>query len=133
MDTGVRLYADPAADWHLTADLLLDDRDGTFLACFNEEEGAYRGLLVRKAGNMLSVQVGEEAVFSTLVFDGAHNILDVEKTGSGYTVRFNGVLLGTTDSEALPYYGSLLVGAERNFDLEPFRQSNLTVWSLTVE
>ena len=133
VDTGVRLYADPAADWHLTADLLLDDRDGTFLSCFNEEEGAYRGLLVRKAGNILSIQVGEEAVFSTLVFDGAHNILDVEKTGSGYTVRFNGVLLGTADSEALPYYGSLLVGAERNFDLEPFRQSNLTVWSLTVE
>ena len=76
---------------------------------------------------------GEGAVFSTLVFDGAHNILDVVKTGSGYTVRFNGVLLGTADSEALPYYGSLLVGAERNFDLEPFRQSNLTVWSLTVE
>ena len=51
----------------------------------------------------------------------------------GYTVRFNGVLLGTADSEALPYYGSLLVGAERNSDLEPFRQSALTVWSLTVE
>lgn len=133
VDTGVRLYADPAADWHLTADLLLDDRDGTFLSCFNEEEGAYRGLLVRKAGNMLSVQVGEGAVFSTLVFDGSHNILDVEKTGSSYTVRFNGVLLGTADSEALPYYGSLLVGAERDYDLEPFRQSNLTVWSLKVE
>ena len=113
--------------------MLLDDRDGTFLSCFNEEEGAYRGLLVRKGGNILSIQVGEGAVFSTLVFDGAHNILDVEKTGSGYTVRFNGVLLGTADSEALPYYGSLLVGAERNFDLEPFRQSNLTVWSLAVE
>lgn len=133
MDTGVQLYADPAADWHLTADLLLDDRDGTFLSCFNEEEGAYRGLLVRKGGNILSIQVGEGAVFSTLAFDGTHNILDVEKTGSGYTVRFNGVLLETADSEAQPYYGSLLVGAERNFDLEPFRQSNLTVWSLTVE
>ncbi len=55
------------------------------------------------------------------------------RPGSGYTVRFNGVLLGTADSEALPYYGSLLVGAERNFDLELFRQSALTVWSLTVE
>lgn len=55
------------------------------------------------------------------------------RPGSGYTVRFNGVLPGTADSEALPYYGSLLVGAERNFDLELFRQSNLTVWSLTVE
>lgn len=133
VDTGVRLYANPAADWHLTADLLLDDRDGTFLSCFNEEEGAYRGLLVRKAGNMLSVQVGEGAVFSTLVFDGAHNTLDIEKTGDSYSVTFNGTLLGTADSEALPYYGSLLVGAERNYDLEPFRQSNLTVWSLKVE
>ena len=28
---------------------------------------------------------------------------------------------------------ALLVGAERDYDLEPFRQSNLTVWSLTVE
>lgn len=132
MDTGVRLYADPAADWHLTADLLLDDRDGTFLSCFNEEEGAYRGLLVRKAGNILSIQVGEGAVFSTLVFDGTHNILTWKRPAAA-TIRFNGVLLGTADSEALPYYGSLLVGAERNFDLEPFRQSNLTVWSLTVE
>lgn len=42
-------------------------------------------------------------------------------------------MLGTADSEAQPYYGSLLVGAERNFNLEPFRQSALTVWSLTVE
>ena len=56
-----------------------------------------------------------------------------EHSGSGYTVRFNGVLLGTADSEALPYYGSLLVGAERDYDLEPFRQSALTVWSLKVE
>ena len=55
------------------------------------------------------------------------------RPGSGYTVRFNDVLLGTADSEAQPYYGSLLVGAERNSDLEPFRQSALTVWSLTVE
>jgi hypothetical protein len=43
------------------------------------------------------------------------------------------VLLGTADSEALSYYGSLLVGAERDYDLEPFRQSALTVWSLTAE
>lgn len=55
------------------------------------------------------------------------------RPGIGYTVRFNGVLLETADSEAQPYYGSLLVDAERNFDLEPFRQSALTVWSLTVE
>ena len=43
------------------------------------------------------------------------------------------MMLGTADSEALPYYGSLLVGTEQNFALEPFRQSALTVWSLTVE
>ena len=55
------------------------------------------------------------------------------RPGSSYTVRFNGVMLGTADSEAPPYYGSLLVGAERDYDLEPFRQSALTVWSLTVE
>lgn len=55
------------------------------------------------------------------------------RPGIGYTVRFNGMMLGTADSEALPYYGSLLVGAEQNFALEPFRQSALTVWSLTVE
>lgn len=55
------------------------------------------------------------------------------RPGSNYTVRFNGVLLGTADSEAQPHYGSLLVGAERDYDLEPFRQSALTVWSLTVE
>ena len=133
VDTGVRLYADPEADWHLTADLLLDDRDGTYLSCFNEETDAYRGLLVRKSGNTLSVQVGNGAVFSTLVFDGSHNTLEIEKTGSSYSVSFNGTLLGRLDSPAQPYYGSLLVGAERSYELEPFRQSQLTVWSLTVE
>lgn len=56
MDTGVRLYADPAADWHLTADLLLDDRDGTFLSCFNEEEGAYRGHIVYPGGGGSCIQ-----------------------------------------------------------------------------
>ena len=133
LDTGVRLYADPKADWHLTADLLLDDQDGTYLSCFNEEVDAYRGLLVRKSGNTLTVQVGGGAGFSTLVFDGTHNTLDIEKTGSSYTVTFNGTLLGRLDSPTQPYYGSLLVGAERDYDLEPFRQSALTVWSLTVE
>lgn len=133
LDTDVRLYADPKADWHLTADLLLDGQDGTYLSCFNEEVDAYRGLLVRKSGNTLTVQVGGEASFSTLVFDGPHNTLDIVKTGDSYAVSFNGTLLGTTDSPTQPYYGSLLVGAERGYDLEPFRQSPLTVWSLTVE
>lgn len=133
LDTGVQLYADPKADWHLTADLLLDDQDGTYLSCFNEEVDAYRGLLVRKSGNTLTVQVGGGAGFSTLVFDGSHNTLDIEKTGSSYTVSFGGTLLGRLDSPTQPYYGSLLVGGERDYDLEPFRQSALTVWSLTVE
>ena len=133
LDTGVQLYADPKADWHLTADLLLDDQDGTYLSCFNEEVDAYRGLLVRKSGNTLTVQVGGGAGFSTLVFDGTHNTLDIEKTGSSYTVSFGGTLLGRLDSPTQPYYGSLLVGGERDYDLEPFRQSALTVWSLTVE
>ena len=133
LDTGVQLYADPKADWHLTADLLLDDQDGTYLSCFNEEVDAYRGLLVRKSGNTLTVQVGGGAGFSTLVFDGSHNTLDIEKTGSSYTVSFGGTLLGRLDSPTQPYYGSLLVGGERDYDLEPFRQSALTVWSLTVK
>ncbi len=133
VDTGVRLYADPETDWHLTADLLLDDQDGTYLSCFNEEVNAYRGLLVRKSGNTLTVQVGGGVSFSTLVFDGPHNTLDIQKTGSSYAVSFGGTLLGRLDSPTQPYYGSLLVGAERDYDLEPFRQSQLTVWSLTVE
>ena len=133
LDTGVQLYADPKADWHLTADLLLDGQDGTYLSCFNEEVDAYRGLLVRKSVNTLTVQVGGEASFSTLVFDGPHNTLDIQKTGDSYAVSFGGTLLGRLDSPTQPYYGSLLVGAERGYDLEPFRQSPLTVWSLTVE
>ena len=133
VDTGVQLYADPEASWRLTADLVIGPEDGTYLSCFNEEEGAYRGLLVRKSGNLLTVQVGSGAVLSSLVYQGSEDRLVIEKQGSTYTVTLNGESLGTADSPAERYYGTLLVGAERDYDLQVFRQSALTVNSLTVE
>lgn len=132
VDTGVQLYADPDADWRLTADLVLDAADGTYLSCFNEEEGAYRGLLVRKTQDTLSVQVGSSAQLSTLVYPSAQNELVIEKRGSTYTVSLNGASLGTVESPCAPYYGTLLVDAERGYDLQPFRYAALTVSSLTV-
>lgn len=133
VDTGVQLYADPDASWRLTANLVIDDTDGTYLSCFNEEEDAYRGLLVRKTQDTLSVQVGNSALLSTLVYPSAQNELVVEKHGSQYTVSLNGASLGTVDSPCDAYYGTLLVDAERGYDLQPFRFSALTVASLTVE
>ena len=129
----MQLYADLSASWRLTADLVIGPEDGTYLSCFNEEEEAYRGLLVRKSGNLLSVQVGSGAVFSSLVYESAGNRLVIEKQGSTYTVTLNDGSLGEAESPAESYYGTLLVGAERDYDLQVFRQSALTVNNLTVE
>ena len=134
IDTGVQLYADPNASWRLTADLVIGDEDGTYLSCFNEEENAYRGLLVRKTQDTFSVQVGNSTLFSTLAFNSRQNTLVIEKRGAAYTVTLNGAVIGTTeDSLCEAYYDSLLIDAERDYDLQPFRNANLTVSALTVE
>lgn len=134
IDTGVQLYADPEASWRLTADLVFGEEDGTYLSCFNEEENAYRGLLVRKTQNTLSVQVGNSTIFSTLIYESRQNTLVIEKRGAAYTVTLNGAVIGTTeDSLCEAYYGSLLIDAERDYDLQPFRNASLTVSALTVE
>ena len=133
VDTGVQLYADPDASWRLTANLVIDEKDGTYLSCFNEEETAYRGLLVRKTQDTFSVQVGSSAQLSTLVYPSAQNELVIEKRGSSYTVSLNGQSLGTVDSPCDAYAGTLLVDAERGYDLQPFRFAALTVSRLTIE
>ena len=133
VDTGVQLYADPNASWRLTADFVIGEEDGTYLSCFNEEENAYHGLLVRKTQDTLSVQVGNSALLSTVAYPSAQNELVIEKHGSTYTVTLNGESLGSVDSACAPYYGTLLVDAERGYDLEPFRYSTLTVSALSVE
>ena len=132
IDTGVQLYADPNASWTLTADIAIDDQDGTYLSCFNEEEDAYSGLLVRKSQNTLSVQVGSGVYLSTLVYPGKQNLLTIQKNGSTYTVTLGDELLGTAEYTCAPYYGTLLIDAERGYDLEPFRYSTFTVNELTI-
>ena len=133
VDTGVQLYADPNASWRLTANIVIGEQDGTYLSCFNEEESAYRGLLVRKTQNTLSVQVGNSALLSTVAYAGAQNELVIEKRGNSYAVTLNGESIGSVDSPCEAYYGTLLVDAERGYDLAPFRYSTLTVSSLQVE
>ena len=133
VDTGVQLYADPQAGWRLTAYFEIGDADGTYLSCFNEEEGNYHGLLVRKADNTLSVQVGNSALLSTIAYAGAKNALVIEKRGSSYAVTLNGEDLGAVDSPCDPYYGTLLIDAERDYDMQPFRYSNLPVHRLEIE
>lgn len=133
VDTGVQLYAEPNASWRLTANIVIGEEDGTYLSCFNEEENAYRGLLVRKTQNTLSVQVGNSALLSTVAYAGAQNELVIEKRGSSYAVTLNGESIGSVDSPCEAYYGTLLVDAERGYDLAPFRYSTLTVSSLQVE
>ncbi len=132
IDTGMQLYADPDASWTLTADINIDEQDGTYLSCFNEEADAYSGLLVRKSQDTLSVQIGGGIYLSTLVYPGQQNLLKIQKSGSTYTVTLGSELLGTAEYTCTPYYGTLLIGAERGYDLEPFRYSTLTVNELTV-
>lgn len=133
VDTGVQLYADPDASWTLTANIVIDDNDGTYLSCFNEETDAYSGLLVRKSQDTLSVQIGGGGYLSTLVYPGEQNTLTIQKTGSTYTVKLNDETIGTLEYTCDPYYGTLLIDAERSYDLEPFRYSTFTVNALTVE
>ena len=57
----------------------------------------------------------------------------IEKRGSSYTVSLNGQSLGTVDSPCDAYAGTLLVDAERGYDLQPFRFAALTVSHLTIE
>lgn len=50
VDTGVRLYERPYAPYTVLAqiDTTADSADMVYISCFSEEEGHYRGLLVRK-------------------------------------------------------------------------------------
>ena len=133
IDTGVSLYDDPAKSWTVLARFQEGDAlgSGVYFSCFAEEEGRYRGLLVRRTGaGRLEILCGREGVEAD-VGAGAEATLAVVKSLYRYTVYLNGEKL--MDGARLPaaaFAGHLLIAAQETSEGEIFRRSAVTVYQL---
>lgn len=136
IDTGVRLLESEATRFTLLASFTPrpSQTDNVFLSCFAEEEGNYRGLLVRQLDDeTLNVIVGSNYSVTAPLRVGEPVHLAIVKNGSRYTVYVDGVRVQeTVDLPADAFDGTLLVGAQTDSDGRIFRASQTNVNSLTV-
>lgn len=136
VDTGRALYADPDASWTLLSQISpqVDAGDQVYFSCFNEEDGAFRGLLVRRAGEgTLNILYGDGLGFDTALPTDTDSTLIVVKNRSEYTIYLNGTkILDSAASVCESYDGNLLVGCEERPDGTRLRYSGTTVYNLWV-
>lgn len=135
VDTGMQLYYEPERDWTLLAELdtLAPNANGVYFSCFAEEEGKYRGLLVRKDDKQLHVIVGNNFYVELLVPEDKSTKIAITKSGDTYNIWLNGIKIAqdiVNPCEA--YIGSLLIGCQDSMDYEKFRFSQVTVNQMEV-
>lgn len=136
VDTGVQLFYEKEKDWTMLVDLntQTETPNGVFVSCFSEEEGAYRGLLIRKDDNVFHVIVGTNYYVEVLLPEDDSAKIAVVKKGDTYGVYVNGVSVAqdiVSPSDA--YIGELLIGAQETADFERFRYSGVTVNRLEIK
>ena len=138
LDTGIQLYDNPLNSWTLLTEFeapSYEDENGVVLACYDETEGNYHGLLVRTNENHHLIiafssymnfdagQVREGQVIRLGVIKN-HDSIDVYMNGS----RLNGTKLGSFSA----YEGNLLLAAQHTADGELFRFSKPVIHDLVV-
>ena len=102
-------------------------------SCFSETE-PYRGLLVRlTADDQLDVVVGSNYYTKVDLPQKDLVTLAIAKNGGQYFIYLEGEQVAHVESDCENYNGPLLLGAERGYDLQPFRFASLTVSRLTIE
>ena len=135
VDTGVMLYSEADESWTLLTRFRAGDDHGSgvYLSCFAEEEGNYRGLLVRRTNpNVLNVMYGNYGL-NCDVEDGQDVTLAVVKQRFDYTVYVNGEkVVGVQPVPVESYPGTLLVGAQETMGGEKMRFGAVTVYNLEV-
>ena len=135
LDTGLSLYGNPYAPYTILAqlDTACEGEDMVFLSCFSEEEGRYRGVLVRKENDGAIYVVFHSGAYVTLKDFGDVLNLAVVKNDLTYQVYADGQLAGSLTLNALdPYDGPLLLGCELDAQGRPFRHSEVRVRNLEV-
>ena len=134
-DTGVLLYGEADESWTLLTRFKAGDAygSGVYLSCFAEDEGSFRGLLVRRTEpGMLNIMYGNYGL-NCEIADGQDVTLAVVKEKFDYTIYVNGEKL--VDAQPVPvegYAGTLLVGAQETMDGEKMRFGAVTVYNLEV-
>lgn len=136
LDTGVKLFDVSTKDW--TLDTVLDVRrgvnNGVYMSCFSEEVGRYRGFMLRQNdAETLTVYVGNCATITLDIPSTANQMhLVLVKAGNMYSLFCDGQLVETLESACDNYDATLLVGAQRDAQENPFRFSNAGIQQLTI-
>ena len=134
-DTGVKLYENPYASFTLLTkiDTRAMGEDMVYLSCFSEEEGRYRGLLIRKeADGRIDIVYNTASRVSIRTYEDELTIAIV-KSGLNYQAYVDGELAGELTLQALdPYDGALLLGCEMDADGRRMRYSDVRVYNLEI-
>ena len=134
LDTGLKLYENPFASYTLMTKIQTDCQsdDKVFLSCFSEEEGNYRGLLIRREGEKIYVIFNALSRIEITDF-GKELQLAIVKNGLNYQVYADGKQAGELTVNGLnAYNGNLLLGCQINEEGERFRYSDVQVENMEV-
>ncbi len=136
IDTGVQLFDVPGKSWSMDFTIMPDYQSyyDIYISCFNEENYAYSGLLVRQEDRgKIVVSVGKlETIEITYGETDKRLHFVIVKSGDAYSVYVNGKLRGQAVSPAPRYDGNLLIGCEQQPDGTFFRYSKVRVLTLNV-
>lgn len=134
-DTGVKLFENPYASFTLLTkiDTRADGEDMVYLSCFSEEEGRYRGLLLRKEADERIDLIYNSASRMSITEYGDELTLAVVKNGLNYQLYVDGEPTGELTLQALDSYdGTLLLGCEMDADGRRMRYSDVRVNNLEI-
>ena len=134
-DTGVKLYENPYASFTLLTkiDTRAEGEDMVYLSCFSEEEGHYRGLLIRKEADGKIYLIYNTASQMAISQYGDELTLAVVKNGLNYQLYVDGEPAGELTLQSLdPYDGTLLLGCEMGADGKRMRYSDVRVRNLEI-
>ncbi len=136
IDTGVKLYDEPAADWtlHTVVNPAQNGDEGVFLSCFSEEPDKYRGFMLRREGeSVLKLYLGQLTICDVPILpDEASIDLVIVKAGESYTVYRSGAVIAEATLGCSAYEGNLLIGCQASATGELFRFSTASVSALEV-
>ncbi|MGN1024020.1 MAG: hypothetical protein ACI4OJ_11000, partial [Lachnospiraceae bacterium] len=136
LDTGVKLFEDPASSWTLLSKIEpdIDTGDAVYFSCFAEDPEDYRGILVRRVDvGKLNIIYGNGVGITVDMPTDAPSILVIRKSRLAYDIWLNGEKI--VDGEACEsdaYNGDLMIGCELDANGIPFRYSGTTVDNFEV-
>lgn len=107
-------------------------------ACFvcengKQEEGNFRGLLIRRDAEVLHIIVGQNYYVEIKPRQDSSSRIAITKQQDTYSVYVDGIPVAEgIVSSCEPYTGTLLIGAQETSEHEKFRYSAVTVNRLEV-